>query len=162
MTAQPLRAVLFDLGNTLWQARQNPDGPDREPFSDALPALRELKAQGLRLGIVSDQTDGTACRARLDYWGMTSLFDVIALSCEVGCDKPNPRLFRVALHALGVEPHEAVMVGDNLQADVAGALALGMRSIWRRLPGQELDANVEPDAIIESLAELPGILARWR
>lgn len=171
------RAVLFDLGYTLWQPRRrqprrrqlrrcqpsvDTDWPDREPYPDALPTLRCLKENGFLLGIVSDQPNGPDCRAMLDYWQWTPLFDAVTLSCEVGCAKPDPRMFRSTLAALGVSPEEAVMVGDNALADVAGALAVGMRAVWRPQPGQLLDPAVHPDAIIETLAELPGILRQWQ
>jgi len=156
-----LRVVFFDLGSTLWRPRLASDWPDREPYPDTLPTLRILKAKGYRLAVVSDQPDGPDCHAMLAHWGMAPLFDAIALSCEVGCAKPDARLFRSALLALGVAPKEVVMVGDSLAADIAGAKALGMRAIWRRLPGQQPE-GIQPDAVIEALEELPDILDQWQ
>jgi FMN hydrolase / 5-amino-6-(5-phospho-D-ribitylamino)uracil phosphatase len=55
-----------------------------------------------------------------------------------------------------------VMVGDSLHHDIAGAAALGIRTIWLNRNGQPPEADVEPDAVIEDLRPLPGLLARWR
>lgn len=75
--------------------------------------------------------------------------------------KPAPHLFGAALERLGVTSREAVMVGDNLRTDIAGAAALGMGSVWinrwGRLPG---DPQVQPDLEVgrvdEILPHLPG------
>jgi putative hydrolase of the HAD superfamily len=64
--------------------------------------------------------------AELDW---TARFDVVVTSAELGVAKPDPRLFLVALDALGVAPAGAVHVGDDLEADVAGARAAGVRPV---------------------------------
>ncbi len=78
-----------------------------------------------------------------------------------------PEIFEAALAALGVAPDEAVHVGDSLKADVAGAAALGIRTVWitRRIadPAEAL-AKYEgpaPDATIADLRELEACLSRW-
>ena len=77
--------------------------------------------------------------------------------------KPSPRFFAPALAALGVSSSGAAIAGDDLEADVGGAMALGMRGILVRtgkFREAELAASaVRPDAILASIAELPGLLA---
>src|SRR5256886_17360775 len=58
------------------------------------------------------------------------LFSVLVDSAQVGCAKPEPRIFLHALEALGLGPADATFVGDSLPRDMAGARAVGMRHIW--------------------------------
>jgi putative hydrolase of the HAD superfamily len=79
--------------------------------------------------------------------------------------KPRPEIFAEALRRLEIAPEQALHVGDNLDADVAGAAALGIRTAWltRRvsdpLAALARHAGPEPDLTIADLAELPARLA---
>jgi HAD superfamily hydrolase (TIGR01458 family) len=78
--------------------------------------------------------------------------------------KPSPAYFESALAALGADASEATMVGDDVEADVAGAKALGLRAVLVRT-GKFRDetlaaADVEPDAVLDSVADLPDFLTR--
>ena len=120
------------------------------------PLLARLACR-YRLGIVSNFY-GNLARV-CDDAGIGSLFSVLVDSAEVGCAKPDPRIFRVALEALGVAPAAATFVGDSLPRDMAGARAVGMRHIW--LVGATAPA-ADPccggDRQIRSLRELEAIL----
>jgi HAD superfamily hydrolase (TIGR01549 family) len=95
-----------------------------ELYEDTLPVLEELRAHGLRLGLVSNT--GRDLTAFVAHHGL----DVgVALSSGAhGKVKPDPSIFRAALDRLGVRPEEAAMVGDSPDDDVEGARALGMRA----------------------------------
>ena len=86
------------------------------------------------------------------------------ISEEVGFRKPRSEIFEAVLGGLTVERHEVLHVGDSLSADVAGAVAMGIRSVWltRRVkdPGQALEKHQgpRPDSRIDDLSELEGIL----
>jgi HAD superfamily hydrolase (TIGR01549 family) len=95
-------------------------------FDDALPVLRELKARGLRVVVLSNT--GLDIRACLDRAGILELIDGLVLSYEVGAVKPNPQIFRFALDRLEVPAGQALMVGDNWRDDAGGA-ALGIRTL---------------------------------
>jgi len=96
---------------------------------------------------------------RLPIVGLVSHFIVADM---VGVEKPDPRIFAHALSLAGVEPREAVFVGDRLDVDIAGAQAAGMRAVWFNHWGGTLDrTSPAPDAIIERFRELPGILAQF-
>jgi putative hydrolase of the HAD superfamily len=82
----------------------------------------------------------------------------VVVSAEVGVGKPDPRIFRLAAERLGVDPREAVMVGDSLVRDVGGAKSAGMPTVWiDRDLWSEPDAP-KPDARIERLSGLPAAL----
>lgn len=88
--------------------------------------LRELKRRGYRLGVISN-ADGTVERL-LEEVGLRSHFELVIDSGSVGVEKPDPRIFRLALEGMGLQPHEAVYVGDVYEIDVVGARAAGMRA----------------------------------
>jgi HAD superfamily hydrolase (TIGR01458 family) len=76
--------------------------------------------------------------------------------------KPSADFFRAALESLGVTPGEAAVVGDDIQADVGGGMAFGMRGILVRtgkFRSEELrGSSSRPDAVVDSVADLPGLL----
>jgi putative hydrolase of the HAD superfamily len=131
--------------------------------SDAIAALDELRGAGYRTGLVSNVTlRPSLMRADLDRIGLGERLDATVFSSEVGVRKPDPRIFREGLDRLRVEAVEAVFVGDRLLDDVTGAQAVGMRAVHTRQFRQESSREgVEPDATIESIAELPAALGRW-
>jgi HAD superfamily hydrolase (TIGR01509 family) len=90
-------------------------------------ALARLKAAGLLLGVVSN-SEGRVEQA-LEAAGLREFFDVVVDSGVIGIEKPDPQIFRVALHALGVEPEEALYVGDLYEVDVVGARAAGIEAV---------------------------------
>jgi len=113
-----------------------------------------------RLGLISDTgvTPGRVVRLYLRDRGLLGHFTSLVFSDETGLCKPHPEVFRRALRELGAEPCEAVHVGDLLRTDVAGANAAGMRMVWVRSPHQDGKSDAEPDYVIDSLHELPGII----
>ena len=88
--------------------------------------LKALKAKGYPLAVVSNW-DATLPEI-LEVVGLGRYFDHLSVSALSGYAKPDPRLFREALEALGVSPEEAVHVGDA-EADLLGAEAVGMRAL---------------------------------
>lgn len=100
------------------------------PLYPEVPALLQaLKQRGFRLGIV---TNGVADlqREKLNGCGLLPLFDASVASGEIDCGKPDPGIFRHICRELGVAEADCVMVGDNPERDVAGALAAGMKAVW--------------------------------
>jgi len=98
-----------------------------EPYADAAPALRALRARGLRLVVVSNWD------CSLPRWlaraGIAELVDATISSAVVGAAKPAPEVFAAGLEAAGCAAEQAVHVGDSLEHDVAGGRAAGLRAI---------------------------------
>jgi putative hydrolase of the HAD superfamily len=124
--------------------------------------LEELAARGIQLGIVCDVgiSGGELLRELLDAEGLLRHFDGWGFSDEVGHCKPAPQIFEAALTALGAEPEEAMHVGDLPRTDVAGAAALGMRTVRYRGMNDEPEGGAEAEFVLDSHAELPGVIAR--
>jgi len=108
------------------------------------------------LGLITDGFK-TLQRAKLVRFKLLDYFDGIFISEEVRCSKPFPAIFRAALKRAGCEPDEAVMVGDNPNADVRGALGVGMRAM-HLVNGKPTPEGATP---VSSLAQVAEALRPW-
>jgi len=139
---------------------------DQVRFLDHHPAVLAELGERCRLGVCSNFSHSETAHGVLDDAGLTDLMDAVLISDAVGIRKPARQIFEATLDALGVEPHELLHVGDRLRADVAGAAALGIRTVWivRRVsdPAAALarEPATPPDFQISDLAELPEVLGR--
>jgi putative hydrolase of the HAD superfamily len=128
------------------------------PLDGARETLRELKEHGLRLGLLSNTMwPSQFHEEELTRFGLIEFLDVLAFSCEVGLWKPNAPAFHYVIDRLGVSPLEAVYVGDVPPIDVVGAQRAGLHAVWMATDGIEL-GDVQPDAVIHCLTELPAVL----
>jgi HAD superfamily hydrolase (TIGR01549 family) len=110
-----LANALYDVMLDTWHA-----------YDDTVPTLRALKEAGISICLLSNA--GVPIRSVLDREGVTPLVDAVVLSYEVGCVKPDHRIFRAALAALRLDASSVLMVGDNANDDGGGA-ALGLRTL---------------------------------
>ncbi len=143
-------------------------GAGREVELELAPGIGDclaaLEGRGLRLGIVCDVgfSGGELLRELLADEGLLGRFSGWAFSDEVGHYKPSPQIFAAALDGLGAAAGEALHVGDLRRTDVAGATAMGMRTV--RYAGMndegERDPGPEAEFVLDSHAELPGLVAR--
>ena len=182
-----IRAIVFDLDNTLTdfmkmkeaaisaaidgmidagfrlpraELRQRVDAIYREQgleFQRVFDELLELIRRGIRLGVVSDAP-------RLQVWmrlcalGLQHVFEAVVTFEDTGERKPAPAPFREVLRRLGVDPHEAMMIGDWAERDVVGAKGLGMTTVFARY-GDTFDTKVSgADHDIDDLLELVAIV----
>jgi putative hydrolase of the HAD superfamily len=122
-------------------------------FDDVRPALERLHGAGLTLGVVSNYEEWL--ERLLERLDVLAFFDVQVISGVEGYQKPDPRIFEVAMARAGVEPSVSVYVGDDPAFDVAPALALGMFPVLIDRRGRFPDAET---ARIGSLELLPGLL----
>lgn len=125
------------------------------PFDGALLALDRLRRRGHRLGLL---TNGCSAfqRRKLARFELEPYFELILVEGELGFGKPDRRVFERALDFFGCAAAEVWMIGDNLEADVAGAQRVGMSAVWHDAYGVGLpeDTAVVPDAVIRDLDEL--------
>jgi putative hydrolase of the HAD superfamily len=91
--------------------------------------LLKALSQTYKMGIVTNGVPDLQ-RDKLEGCGLTSHVHAVAISGEIDIGKPDPGIFIQVCQELGVEPAECVMVGDNPERDVAGAIGAGMRSVW--------------------------------
>jgi len=132
-----------------------------EPYDDAKLTLETLKTLGYKMAVVSDGLVKIQLR-KLDHMKLKDLFDAYAFSEEVGINKPNTAVFKLALKRLKVKPSEAVMIGDDLELDLAGAKMLGLKAILikhRKAEPRISGTSIQmPDFMIRKLEELTGML----
>lgn len=122
-------------------------------FDDVVPALDRLHAAGLRLGVVSNFEEWL--ERLLERLGVRDYFDVRVISGVEGLEKPDPRIFQLAMQRAHVSAAESVYVGDNPEFDVDPALALGMFPVLLDRRDRFPDA---PGARVTSLEQLPVVL----
>jgi putative hydrolase of the HAD superfamily len=103
------------------------------PFPDALPTLRELRARGIAIALVTNGRADTQA-AKVSRLGLEPFLDATLISEREGLRKPDRRIFERALGRIGVAPEHAWHVGDHPMADVAGAHAAGLTAVWRYVP----------------------------
>ena len=135
--------------------------PGCRVFPDVPPLLASLRNEQIQLGIVTNASQPMDMRdAELAAHGLLDYFPTCRVAAaDVGILKPHPRIFEQALDMLGAAPQEAVFVGDNWHADIEGAQALGMRTVWR---ARDRDAEyTKRHAQLQSFADLPPILDAW-
>lgn len=102
-------------------------------FEGAEAFLQEAKAKGLKLALCTDMTAAMQYR-KIRKLGLDKYLDALVTSEEVGVEKPDRKMFELALAKLGVSPAEALMIGDSLSKDVEGAQNIGIRAIWKANP----------------------------
>jgi putative hydrolase of the HAD superfamily len=124
-------------------------------YSDAAPALRELRAAGLRLVVLSNWD--ASLHERLAETGLAPLVDGALASAELGAAKPAPAAFAAALAVAGAHARDAWHVGDSVEADVQGARAAGLRAVLIARDGAP-EAAPAGVPVIASLSELPRTL----
>lgn len=143
----------------LLEAWFRPYGEQLVPIAGAVEAIARLRAIGLQLALVSNvPLPGSLYERILRRHDLFESFASRRFSYDCDTRKPSPALLRLALADLDLRPHEAVMVGDRRDRDIAAGRAAGTATVWVGRGGGE---GPMADARIESLAELPQLLLSW-
>jgi len=130
-------------------------GRDFRLRDGVVDTLTELRARGLRLGVVSNIDEDQLAHLG-ELAGLKRYFDWLLSSEEAGSCKPDGAIFAEALRRAGCAPAEALFVGDSLAQDIAGANRAGLRSVllWHR-PDRELpEAGIRPKHVIHAIGDL--------
>lgn len=126
-------------------------------YEETFEVLKELQGNVKLLLLTNGSPD--LQQEKLD--GVPELvpyFDHIIISGDFGKGKPDVSIFKHALDLLGVEPDQAVMVGDKLTTDIKGGNAAGLHTVWINRVNRPHDPAIQPKFEIKHLAELHGIL----
>jgi putative hydrolase of the HAD superfamily len=134
-----------DPASALWAMHRAGDWLTPEP--KARETLELLRSRGHRLAIISNWDD--TLEAILRRRALLDLFDLVVASTDVGAAKPDAAIFHLALERAGVAAEAAIHVGDDLEADVAGARTAGIRPIH---------FGAKPAGDVESVATLGDLV----
>lgn len=134
---------------------------------DAKDVLAALKHRGYLVGVLSNtmwtSTHHAEVFARDD---LDDYIDAAVYTSEIPVAKPHADAFWMILDALGLQPQEAVYVGDRLWDDVSGAQSVGMRAIWiphSAIPAHQVpDDSARPDAVAQRLLDVFAIVEGWQ
>ncbi len=142
---------------------------DHATYTDpeVAPLIKALRDRGLRTGVLSSTSwPGTWHEEMLQRDGVLDLFDAVVWSSDLEYTKPHKAAFLAAMAAVDIDdPADCVYVGDRLYDDVSGAKAIGMRAV--HIPNSDIPeyqlvpVDVEPDAVVTRLSELPAVLEPW-
>jgi len=132
-----------------------------KPFDDVIPLLAALRAAGVITGIV---THGWTIKQaeKIVRLGLVPHLDkrAVFISDQLGISKPNPKIYALALRDLGLQPPEAMYVGDSPSHDVTPPKSLGMKAVWARRASRYAPTagDAIPDLVVEDFVELRSAL----
>lgn len=144
---QPTRTLVENL------THKDEEMEETALYPDVAPCVRALKARGIKTSIV---TTIASWRFEPVLERNDVKIDFVCTAREAKAVKPNPKSFTTVLDKFGVEPKEAIMVGDDIKTDIEPARMLGMKTVLLRR-SQKIDCNIA-DHCVSSLAELPDLL----
>lgn len=123
------------------------------PVPGSADTLNYLRDAGVKLALL---TNGTSIsqRNKIQKFGLGEWIENILIEEEVGFGKPDERFYLEALSRLGVEPHEAWMIGDNPLWDVIIPQKLGIRAVWINVDDKPVPEGLNPLMVIGKFAEI--------
>ena len=143
----------------LWYKPLSESGRLEEGVRQMLQAFHD---DGLKLGVISNTfIPGEILDRHLQREDLLKLLPTRIYSCNVGCRKPNPKIFAAALKQAKLQPAETIFVGDSLRADIRGANRTGMISVLKDPSGRYADGKAGPRYRIGGLVQLQRIVAEY-
>ena len=123
------------------------------PFPGAIDTVRRFREEGVGLALITNGGSAPQ-RRKIQRFGLEELFDHIFIEGEHGFGKPDERIYAKALSALGAEPEDTWMIGDNPIWDVVAPQKLGIRGIWINSGNGTHVAEFKPFMTISKLTEI--------
>jgi putative hydrolase of the HAD superfamily len=130
-------------------------------YKDAKACITALKDTGAKIGIVANQPASSLNSLKSDH--LFELIDFLGISALVGLEKPDIKIFELAIKELAVDPSKVIHIGNRIDTDVIPAKKLGMKTVWVRRG----EANPDPtegdlkqaDITVYDLTNLPALIA---
>ena len=164
-----LTAVAFDLGHTLMDERLDAHVPIETRPVHLMPGVSYVLPQmTLPLAVWANTRVATEADVRrwLDRAGLGHAFQSVITSVDAGARKPARELFEYVLTRYSLGKDDVFFVGNQLNTDIAGAEAFGIRTVWLSGPAyrsaDDFPCDARPTHTIEGLTELPALLQRLR
>ena len=139
-----------------WQKRIGTQLDSWHPYPFTAAALGGLAAKKYRMGVISNWDE--SARAILRKHRLDRFFEKIIVSSEVGREKPDAEIFRIALQAASVKPGNCIYVGDNYYDDAVGSRRAGIEPLIVNRHGELGVEELENCAVIADIRELDGYL----
>lgn len=162
-----LKAVAFDWGHTLMDEIRDRDVPLDERPVHLMPGVAEmLPRMTLPLAVWANTRDAAEAEVRdwLRRAALDRFFRWVITSVDAGVRKPAPCYFEYALARCGLAKDEVLFVGNQLNTDIAGAEAFGIRTVWLSGPAyrsqDDAPCDAAPAYTIATLEDLPALLRR--
>ncbi len=130
-------------------------------YQDAKACVTALKETGTKIGIVANQPATSVNSLKSDH--LFELIDFLGISAIVGIEKPDIKIFELAIKELAVDPTKAIHIGNRIDTDVMPAKKLGMKTVWVRRGEANPDPSAEDlkqaDISVNDLSNLPALIA---
>jgi putative hydrolase of the HAD superfamily len=136
------------------------------PFPGAKEMLQQVHDLGLKLGVLSNARSDWAVKEIMKRLGLTGFFEEILTSATIGIRKPRPEPFKKMLELLELKASDTVMIGNSMEADVAGAKPLGLKMI-RLVLSDSTDeipmkhaVTIEPDFTVSAVYDIVAAIKK--
>jgi HAD superfamily hydrolase (TIGR01549 family) len=153
-TGEPRAGDALALGEAFWEAYIE----EMALFPGAEETLETLREHGVDVAITTNLTTRIQL-AKVEKLGLEPSIDLLITSEETGREKPGSVMFTLPLARLDRRASEAVMIGDNVDADIVGANAVGLETVlWNADPDEPLEGRREPDHRIDAFEALTELV----
>jgi HAD superfamily hydrolase (TIGR01509 family) len=143
----------------LERAFVSPEAYGTIPIPNIREVVRDLQNR-VRLGVISNTRSHILIEETVKHLGLRQYFDPFVTSVSAGYRKPSPHIFQTVLDAWKIPAEHIVMIGDSPSKDIAGAKAVGMKTIWLKTDAKELD-NMGADKNVEMPREILEVLENY-